>query len=70
MAAVVGYLKGKSAIDIARRYRGRSRNVWGESFWAWGYFVSSVGRDERKVRDYIGKQQQEDIGLDQLKLFK
>jgi len=70
VAAVVGYLKGKSAIYIARTYRGRSRNFLGESFWARGYFVSTVGRDERKVRDYIRKQEQEDIRLDQLKLFK
>jgi len=70
VAAVVGYLKGKSAIYIARTYRGRSRNFLGESFWARGYFVSTVGRDERKVRDYIRQQEQEDIRLDQLKLFK
>jgi putative transposase len=70
VAAIVGYLKGKSAIHIARTYRGRSRNFLGESFWARGYFVSTVGRDEAKIRDYIRQQEQEDIRLDQLKLFK
>jgi putative transposase len=70
VAAIVGYLKGKSAIHIARTYRGRSRNFLGESFWARGYFVSTVGRDERKIREYIRNQEQEDIRLDQLKLFK
>ena len=70
VAAVVGYLKGKSAIHIARTYRGRSRNFLGESFWARGYFVSTVGRDETKIREYIRQQEQEDIRLDQLKLFK
>lgn len=70
VAAIVGYLKGKSAIHIARTYRGRSRNFLGESFWARGCFVSTVGRDERTVRDYIRNQEQEDIRLDQLKLFK
>jgi putative transposase len=70
VAAVVGYLKGKSAIHIARTYRGRSRNFLGESFWARGYFVSTVGRDEAKIREYIRNQEQEDIRLDQLKLFK
>jgi putative transposase len=70
VAAVVGYLKGKSAIHIARTYRGRSRNFLGESFWARGYFVSTVGRDERKIREYIRNQEQEDIRLDQFKLFK
>ena len=70
VAAVVGYLKGKSAIHVARTYRGRSRNCTGESFWARGYFVSTVGSDERKIRDYIRNQEQEDIRLDQLKLFR
>lgn len=70
VAAVVGYLKGKSAIHIARTYRGRPRNFLGESFWARGYFVSTVGRDEAKIRAYIRNQEQEDIRLDQLKLFK
>ena len=70
VAGIVGYLKGKGAIHIARTYRGRSRNFLGESFWARGYFVSTVGRDERKIREYIRNQEQEDIRLDQLKLFK
>jgi putative transposase len=70
VAGIVGYLKGKSALHIARTYRGRSRNFLGESFWARGYFVSTVGRDERKIREYIRNQEQEDIRLDQLKLFK
>ena len=70
MTAIVGYLKGKSALHIARTYRDRSRNFLGESFWARGYFVSTVGRDEAKIREYIRKQKQEDIRLDQLKLFK
>ena len=70
VAAIVGYLKGKSAIHVARTYRDRSRNLLGESFWARGYFVSTVGRDEAKIREYMRKQKQEDIRLDQLKLFK
>jgi len=70
VAAIVGYLKGKSAIHIAHTYRDRSCNFLGESFWARGYFVSTVGRDEAKIREYIRKQKQEDIRLDQLKLFK
>jgi putative transposase len=70
VAAIVGYLKGKSAIHIARTYRGRPRNFLGESFWARGYFVSTVGRDEAKIREYIRNQEQEDIRWDQLKLLK
>ena len=53
---VVGYIKGKSAISIARRFMGKSRNFAGESFWARGYFVSTVGLDEEMVRAYIREQ--------------
>ncbi len=70
VAGIVGYRKGKSAIHIARTYRERSRNFLGERFWARGYFVSTVGRAERKIREYLRNQEQEDIRLDQLKLFK
>ena len=70
VAAIVGYLKGKSAIHIARTYRGKERNFTGENFWARGYFVSTVGADEDAIREYIRDQEQEDIRLDQLKLFK
>src|SRR5512143_4003907 len=65
---VVGYIKGKSAIAIARRFRGRARNFTGEVFWARGYFVSTVGLDEARVRAYIRSQEQEDERYDQMKL--
>ncbi len=64
---VVGYLKGKSAITIARRF-GRQRNFTGEAFWARGYFVSTVGLDEEMVRAYIRHQEEEDERYDQMKL--
>ena len=70
VAQVVGYLKGKSAIHIARTYGGRERNFVGEHFWARGYWVSTVGRDEAEVRKYIREQEAEDKRLEQLKLFK
>ncbi len=70
VAAIVGYLKGKSVIHIARTSRGKERNFTGEHFWARGYFVSTVGADERTVREDIRDQEQEDMRLDQLKLFK
>ena len=60
VANVVGYIKGKSAIHIARTYQSKTRNFTGESFWARGYFVSTVGRDEAKIRDYIRNQEKED----------
>jgi putative transposase len=65
---VVGYIKGKSAISIARRFMGRNRNFGGESFWARGYFVSTVGLDEEMVKAYIRHQEKEDEHYDQLKL--
>ena len=70
VAQVVGYLKGKSAIHIARTYGGRLRNFVGEHFWARGYFVSTVGREEEAVRRYIREQEAEERRLEQLELFK
>jgi len=70
VAHVVGYIKGKSAIHIARTYGGKRQNIVGENFWARGYFVSTVGRDEVAIREYIRKQEREDERLDQLQLFK
>lgn len=63
---VIGYLKGKSAIHIARKYTGRPRNYVGQHFWARGYFVS--GRDEQVIRDYIRHQEKKDRRIDQLNL--
>lgn len=68
VASVVKFIKGKSAIHIARSFMGRRRNFVGQHFWARGYFVSTVGLDEVLVREYIKKQDQEDRRLDQLKL--
>ena len=68
VAQVVGFIKGKSAIHIAREFAGRKRNFVGQSFWARGYFVSTVGRDEAVIREYIRRQEQEDRRLEQLKL--
>ena len=70
VAQVVGYLKGKSAIYIARTFGGKVRNFVGEQFWARGYFVSTVGHDEEAVRRYIREQEAEERRLEQLELFK
>ena len=67
---VVGYMKGKSAIHIARTYEGKQRNYAGHHFWARGYFVTTVGRDEKVIREYIRQQEKEDKRLDQLLLTK
>ena len=67
---VVGFIKGKSAIHLARVYGEQKRNFVGQHFWARGYFVSTVGRDERVIREYIKRQEAEDTRLDQLLLWK
>ena len=69
VSQVMGYIKGKSAITIARTYGERKQNFAGQSFWARGYFVSTVGRDEQTIREYIRNQEAEDKRLDQLKLW-
>jgi putative transposase len=69
VSQVVGFIKGKSAIYIARVYGERKRNFVGQSFWARGYFVSTVGRDEAVIRAYIKNQEAEDNRLEQLKLW-
>ena len=68
VSQVVGFLKGKSAIHIARVHVGHRRNFVGQHFWARGYFVSTVGRDEPVIRDYIRHQEAEDFRLEQLNL--
>jgi putative transposase len=70
VAHVVGFIKGKSAIHIARTFMDRKRNFVGQHFWARGYFVSTVGRDEATVRRYIREQESEDKRVDQLNLIK
>lgn len=67
VAQVVGFMKGKSAIHIAREVQGRAKGYTGQSFWARGYFVSTVGRDENVIREYIRRQEQEDKRVEQLK---
>jgi putative transposase len=70
VSQVVGYIKGKSAIHIARVYGEQRRNFVGQHFWARGYFVSTVGRDEQVIRDYIRHQEAEDHRLEQMQLWR
>ena len=69
VSQVIGYIKGKSAIHLARVYGGEAQ-VYGQHFWARGYFVSTVGRDETVIREYIRKQEAEDSRLDQLNMWR
>lgn len=70
VSQVIGYIKGKSAIHLARVYGERRRNYVGQHFWARGYFVSTVGRDEAVIRDYIKNQEKEDQRLEQMNLWR
>ncbi|MGH8607488.1 MAG: IS200/IS605 family transposase, partial [Gammaproteobacteria bacterium] len=60
VAEVIGYIKGKSAIAVARQFGGRQRNFNGEQFWARGYAVSTVGFEEKQIRKYLRNQEQLD----------
>lgn len=70
MSQVVEFIKGKSAIHLARVYGERQRNFVGQHFWARGYFVSTVGRDEEVIREYSRHQEAEDQRLDQMNLLR
>ena len=70
VSQVVGYIKGKSAIHLARVYGERKRNFVGQHFWARGYFVSTVGRNEEMIREYIRHQEEEDQRIDQMNLWR
>ena len=70
VSQVVGFIKGKSAIHVARVYGENRRNFVGQHFWARGYFVSTVGRDEEVIRQYIRHQENEDKRLDQMNLWR
>ena len=58
VAHVIGFMKGKSAIAIARKYQGKERNYTGEHFWARGYAVSTAGFEVDTIRAYIKNQEE------------
>jgi putative transposase len=66
VASAMGFIKGKSAIHIARVYAGRRRNFVGQHFWARGHWVSTVGKNEEAIRRYIREQEKEGQRPDQL----
>ena len=69
VAHVVGFIKGKSSIWIAQNIERKVKNFTGAKFWARGYFVSTVGRDEETIRAYIRHQELQDKQLDQMSLL-
>ncbi len=62
-------MKGKSAIHLARAHGERKRNFVGQSFWARGFLVSTVGRDEGLIRNYIRNQEEEDQRLERMRIW-
>ena len=70
VSQVIGFIKGKSAIHLARVYGETRRNFVGQSCWARGYFVSTVGRDEEAIRNHIRNQEDEDQRLEQMNLWR
>ena len=68
VSEVIGYLKGKSSIWVAQNVERKLRNFLGHKFWARGYFVSTVGRDEELIRAYIRNQDLADQQLEQIQL--
>jgi putative transposase len=69
VSQVIGYIKGKSAIYIARVFGGRKENFTGQHFWGRGYYVSTAGKDDEAVRRYIKEQEEADQRFDQMHLF-
>ena len=70
VSQVIGFIKGKSAIHLAGVYGEKKRNFVGQHFWARGYFISTVGRDETVIRAYIRQQEAEDKRFDQINLWR
>jgi len=70
VSSVVGYIKGKSAIHVARHFLKRERNYAGQRIWARGFFVDTVGRNTETIRKYIAEQEMEDRRLDQLEMLE
>ena len=68
VANTLGFLKGKSAIRVFREYQQVKKNFVGRHFWARGYCVSTVGLEEKIVRDYIKNQEKEEVRQEQMRL--
>ena len=70
VSQLVGFIKGKNAIHMARDYGERKRNFVGQHFWARGFIVNTVGRDEQAILAYIRNQETEDQRLEQMNLWR
>ena len=70
VAQIVGYLKGKSSLMIFDRHANLKYKYGNRHFWCRGYYVDTVGKNKKKIEEYIRNQLQEDIASDQLSLFE
>ena len=64
----VGYLKGKSSLMIFDRHANLKYKYGNRHFWCRGYYVDTVGKNEKKIADYIREQLQEDMMEDQISI--
>ena len=67
---IVGYLKGKSSLMIFDRYANMKYKYGNRHFWCRGYFVDTVGKNEKKIAEYVRNQLQEDIVNDQISMVE
>jgi putative transposase len=70
VSQVIGFIKGKRAIHLARVYGKQKRNFVGQHFWARGYWGSTVGRDEAVIRDYMRHQEHGKRGSAEVSLWR
>ena len=68
IAEIVGYLKGKSALMIFDRHANLKYRYGNRHFWCRGYYVDTVGKNEKKIAEYVREQLQDDIANDQISL--
>ena len=69
VSEIVGFLKGKSAIKIFDTHLELKKRYWGRHFWSKGYCVSTVGLNEKEIKEYVRKQLKKDQAMEQLKLW-
>ena len=65
---VMGYLKGKSSLMIFDRHANLKYKYGNRHFWCRGYYVDTVGKNAKKIEEYVRNQLQEDLEYDQMSL--
>ena len=70
ISSFMGYLKGKSSLMIFDRHANLKYKYGNRKFWCRGFYVDTVGRNQKRIEEYIRNQLQEDVIADQLSLFE